>query len=365
MEKLNINLSTNAWSSNSSSVKIIRNFDNLMFEFYNASKWMNVIFISMITVLGVYGNFMSLNVFLHKSYRNVKALRYYLIILSISDMFVLVLHYVDFTFRSWVNLIGAYSSKFNFVDKCLLCCKLIPYFRNVFRTISVYILLMMTFQRFMVLFFPLNRAKWLSVKFNKKLIYGLIISSLIFNINNIFLNSLIVHELNGEIYCSIHKDYLTYQFVIDILFVVLTILVPTVLVLTLSFILLSKINHNSSMCRSYFCFCYRNLNKSNKNSIVEKYDTVVIYNDNSLNKEIKLESHNMTPKNDGSLKLFSSLYDLNVDKAQNQRCSKSRSRYDRRNHQNSNPIEFNTDAKRTSKKEIKRKRVIPLEQPTC
>ena len=241
---------------------------NLIFTFYKFSKWMNVILITIINVIGLYGNLMSINIFMSKSYPNF-SLRVYLILLSLSDQLVLALHYIDFTFRSWVNLTESYSSRFNFVDKCLLCCKLIPYLRNVFRTISVYTLLLMTFQRYVVLYFPLVRAKWCSIKFTKRILFVLILISLVLNVNNLILNDLEVHQENQEHYCTVKKEYIKYQFVIDIVFVMFTILIPTIFVLVISFVLLSKIKSNAP--KDYFNLCLCNINFSpNRDSLTDK-----------------------------------------------------------------------------------------------
>lgn len=88
---------------------------NQVYTFYTVSKWLNVVIITLITVIGIYGNTMSLRLFLRK-YTNKKTqqkLTIYFLLLSVSDLLVLVLHYVDFTFRSWINLLGAHSSQVN------------------------------------------------------------------------------------------------------------------------------------------------------------------------------------------------------------------------------------------------------------
>lgn len=245
--------------SNESIYDILSNNKTLVKElitiFYDTSKWFNVILISLITLFGLYGNLVSIQIFLSKAYTNVRPLKYYLIILSTSDLFVLVFHYIDFTFRSWVNLLGIYSTKFNFVDKSSLCCKIIPYFRNVFRTISVYALLIMTLQRFILLYFPLVRSKLNSVNFNKKLIMVLIIFGLALNLNNLLMNKLVKHEKNGQLYCNFDQKYTELHFFTDLLFVFLTILIPSIIVLVFSVILLEKIKTNASKNDLFFNFC--------------------------------------------------------------------------------------------------------------
>jgi hypothetical protein len=234
------------------------NYYILVNKFYETSKWLNVLLVSLITIYGFYGNIVSILVFTHKSYKNVP-LRACFILISVADILVLLLHYLDFTFRSWVNLFGIYDSKFNFVDKCLLCCKMIPYFRNVFRTISVYILLLMTIQRNVQLYFPLYRSKWFcSNKFIKKRLILIILISLLINLNNLYLNNLVQQKQSGEMYCSVDFEHLDLQFRIDILFVLVTILIPILLILALSFVLLAKIKSNAPNYYFQFCLCKRN-----------------------------------------------------------------------------------------------------------
>jgi hypothetical protein len=216
-------------------------------KFYEISKWLNVILITLITIVGIYGNAVSIVIFLSKLYRqsnSMKSLKVYLTTLALSDLCVLIFHYVDFTFRSWVNLTESYTARFNFVDKYTLFCKGVPYIRNVFRTTSVYILILMTLQRLIILYFPFNRARWSSPKFNNSLVFALSITALLLNVNSLLMNTLVNHDENEETYCSINKENFELQFKIEIAFVCLTILVPIFIILTLSIILYNKINPN-------------------------------------------------------------------------------------------------------------------------
>ncbi|RMZ97185.1 neuropeptide receptor A18 [Brachionus plicatilis] len=158
-------------------------------NFYELSKWLNVILITLITAIGIYGNLVSIYIFTKtKSTNRGKNFTFYFLLLSLSDLSVLVFHYIDFTFRSWINLTHSYSSKFNFVDK----------------TISVYILLAMTIQRFIFFYLPLKRSIVSSMKTNRIIISTLVIFSLILNSGNLITNTLTKHETNGEYYCNIN-----------------------------------------------------------------------------------------------------------------------------------------------------------------
>lgn len=219
---------------------------NHVYTFYTISKWLNVILITAITALGIYGNTMSLRLFLRKflNKKTQQKLTIYFLLLSFSDLLVLALHYVDFTFRAWINLLGEHSSEFNFVDKCLLCCKLVPYLRNVFRTVSVYTLLILTIQRFIVLYFPLVRAKFLSLRFNESLIIGLVLFALSLSMGNIFMNALVPHKETKIVYCTVDPVFVDLQFGVDLFFVVLTIIFPTLFIFIFSVILFLEIKRN-------------------------------------------------------------------------------------------------------------------------
>ena len=218
-------------------------------KFYGVSKWLNVILITIIEILGIYGNIISIVIFFSKLYNksnSMKSLKVYLITLSFSDLFVLVFHYIDFTFRSWVNLTDTHkNARFNFVDKFTIFCKLIPYLRNVFRSISVYILILMALQRLIILYFPLNRAKWSSPKFNNTLVSVLITLAFLLNTSTMVMNTLLEHKDHDQAtYCSVEPSLHHIQFKLEILFTLFTIFIPCCIILALSIILYNKINPN-------------------------------------------------------------------------------------------------------------------------
>ena len=234
--------------------------------FYEYSKWINAVLMTLIAVIGLYGNTMSILIFSSKSYNknSIKSLRLYLITLSVSDLCVIVFHYVDFTFRQWVNLTGSYDSKFNFVDKFLILCKLVPYFRNVFRTISVYTLTLMTLQRLILLHFSSLRLKWSSTKFNQKILLSLFITALLINSTNLLINDQVKQPFTGELYCSVPENYVDLQFKIDIIFVIITILFPSVFILFLSVILFINVKKASRSGRVAKCSIQANSSLLNK-----------------------------------------------------------------------------------------------------
>lgn len=134
-----------------------------------------------------------------------------------------------------------HSARFNFVDKSVIACKLVPYLRNVFRTVSVFTLVLMTLQRFILIYFPNVQAKLGSSTFTRSVAATLLLLSALFNIVTAFVNDLDQHPITGETYCSISPVYVHLQFRFDLVFVLFTILLPAVLVVCLGFILYRKI----------------------------------------------------------------------------------------------------------------------------
>lgn len=223
-----------------SSIEILKK--NHLLILYDFSKWFNVIIITVITLFGIYGNLVSIKIFTCYLYKNVKPLKYYLILLSMSDLSVLLTHYVDFTFRSWVNLLGIYSTKFNFVDKYNFFCKLVPYLRNVFKTLSVYCLVFMTLHRLVIIYFPMIKSRLSSAKFNKQLLASLVVASFVANFGILFINSTVLHQENDEYFCSIQPVYIKLNLYCEIIFVLFTIIIPSIFFLIFSLVLFKKIS---------------------------------------------------------------------------------------------------------------------------
>jgi hypothetical protein len=272
-------------------------YEHLVTKFYITSKWLNAFLVSFLSLVGVYGNVASILVFLNKSYSK-NTLRFWFIFISFADLFVLILHYMDFTLRSWVNLFGLYKSTFNFVDKCELCCKIVPYFRNVnfyflisnlyfhfqlkltrifvakvFRTISVYILIFMSVQRNIKLYFPLNRSKWFcSNRYMKRTLCLIVLMALIINLSSPYVNTLVENKPSGEMFCSVDSDHVNLQFKVDIFFVFVTVFIPIILISIFSCILLHKIKTHAPSY--YFCFClYKHRLNLNSLKTVEHHNT--------------------------------------------------------------------------------------------
>jgi len=209
--------------------------------FYDFSKFFNVITSTLITLFGLFGNTMSIIIFHNESYRKT-SVQTSLILLAFADLLVLLLQYLDFTLRQWINLFGLYSSSFNFVDKSVFFCKLIPYLKNVFKTISIYALILITLERIIILYFPFKRSKWL--KHSRKSNFFLFLIALLLNLYVLFLNTLEQHSVNRQFYCTIRKDFLEIYLYIDIIFVVFTIMIPSIIILFMSIFLVRKVSSN-------------------------------------------------------------------------------------------------------------------------
>lgn len=219
------------------------NLETWIENFYYLSKLVNAFIITLITLFGLYGNTMSLFVFFSDCFRkqSIKILRMYLVFLSISDLFVLIFHYIDFTFLSWTNLTKSRNFLLNLVNNSRTSCKLIPFLRNIFRTTSIYCLVFLSIQRTVSLYFPMIKSKWSNLKFNKMLIWIILGLSIFLNLNNLFVNDLVSHFKTNQVFCSINRKFLRYQILFDLKYILLTILIPIFLIIGISIVLYKKI----------------------------------------------------------------------------------------------------------------------------
>lgn len=64
--------------------------------FYEVSKWLNVVMITLVAIFGLYGNIVSIIIFANPSYNknSINSLRVYLILLATSDLLVLVCYFI-------------------------------------------------------------------------------------------------------------------------------------------------------------------------------------------------------------------------------------------------------------------------------
>lgn len=91
----------NEIADNYTAIEVVVNNDEFgkkVREFYNASKWLNVVLITIITMLGLYGNLMSIKIF-SKSYmkKNKKKISFFFssshtVIVLCSCFTMLILH---------------------------------------------------------------------------------------------------------------------------------------------------------------------------------------------------------------------------------------------------------------------------------
>lgn len=219
------------------------NLDYGIEKFYSISKWLNPILITIITLLGLYGNFVSLVIFSSQSFnkQSIKILRMYLIFLSTSDLLVLIFHYIDFTFISWTNLIKSRKFCLNLMNQSRIFCKLIPFLRNLFRTMSIYCLVLLSIHRIYSLYYPMVKSRWSNLKFNKTVIFLIFIFAVLINWHNLILNDLVGHYKTNQIFCSINRNYFRYQFIFDFKYIIVSILIPIIIIIGISFVLYTKI----------------------------------------------------------------------------------------------------------------------------
>ena len=173
---------------------------------------------------------------------------------------VLLTHYIDFTLRAWVNLHESFDTRINFVDHSRIFCKTVSYLRNVFRTISAYTMLLMTFERFIALYFPMNKNKLCSFRINALLTKILVITSLLLNSTILYLADIVKYPNSDYFICEFNEKFKTLYFYLNVLFVAFTILIPIIIISIVTFILLHKITEYVSIANLCCTFDRGNLN---------------------------------------------------------------------------------------------------------
>jgi hypothetical protein len=211
-------------------------------QFYTISKWLNVILLTIIAFVGVYGNLMSIVIFSKKSFskNSTRALKVNLILQSTIDLFILLLHYVQYTLQQWSHLLIPIEA-INLVDKSLILCKLVPFTRSTLKTMSMYILINILLQRLVLFYRPRFNFDYFSFKFNLKLFAALLFFSLLVSAHFLFLNE--PAYLDNHWVCDSNKQLVNFHFKIIILECALRVLLPFVAVLTLGAVLSRKLKY--------------------------------------------------------------------------------------------------------------------------
>jgi hypothetical protein len=78
------------------------------------------------------------------------------------------------------------------------------------------------------------------------------LTALLLNSYVLFFNTLKRHTVNHQLYCTIRKDFLAIYFYIDIIFVVFTIMIPSIIIFFMSIFLVRKVSSNYPSCTKVY-----------------------------------------------------------------------------------------------------------------
>ena len=122
----------------------------------------------LVVALGLFGHFLTILVY-SKKLNRTNSSHVYMLCLALIDSSFLVVHIFEDTIPTAYSTYNASLDAvwftdllklLNIVHKNDLACRFISYMRNVLRLVSAFLILVLTFQRFFIVYFPLhNRFK--------------------------------------------------------------------------------------------------------------------------------------------------------------------------------------------------------------
>lgn len=254
-------------------------FDAIDDQLINTANIKTILLI-FLSLFGILGNLIISIIFLRKRYRRDSSY-IYMICLAVNDNLFLLIHLSEDFFQSFelfvdetINLVPI----LNIVNKSDLACRLVNYFRNVFRFNSSYLIVALIAQRFAVINKPFPAQAQKKTAFNIVLL--IVFISLISNIWVLFLFQLYLDELNGD-FCDIKNNLEVEYFQGNIVFISLSMLIPIAISLTLnSIIVYKKIENNRKKKKKFI----PNLSSINENLtlklsiVVKKYAVKAVTN---------------------------------------------------------------------------------------
>jgi len=291
---MNTNLS-NSISNNQNNTISNEQDQSLVKAFYQleTSRKINVLASSTIIILGLIGNITISALFSNKKTRFNSA-RVYFFYLSLIDGLFLLVHLFEDTIRNYndiynnsdelqtaaekqaKNLMNSIAYLINITDKYDLTCRLINYFRYVFRFTSVYIIVAFTIQRLLMLHSPLNYSNFQSYDTAWITIWIITSLSAIMNTWVLFLFEIQQDETKHadmRTFCDIKVSWKAEYFQISSFFIFLVILVPIIILLisdvAIIVYLIKKKNKQYSMrIRRFSKFKTDNNNSNNNNNMI-------------------------------------------------------------------------------------------------
>lgn len=199
-----------------------------------------------------------MGLFIQREFRT-SSIHVYLWTLALIDNSFLVLHIFEDTIK---DLDYNQIQLLNIIDKYELACRLINYFKYVARFISAYIILLFSIQRLYIVYRPLSpRFKTKASAWNAILI----ISLMGFLLNGFYV---FMFKITDSNYCDINKKFKREYFYTNIVFFVVSVLLPISFVFIVNiFIIYKTIKNERKMKKERRIIPHANQNNSRNASV--------------------------------------------------------------------------------------------------
>jgi hypothetical protein len=207
------------------------------FNFLDTTNKINLFATILINCIGLIGNTLTLIIYGQSKYR-LNSSNVFILILSIVDSLFLIVHFFEDTIRNYKKYYLLPITFFDIVDKNREVCILTNYFRYVLRSISSYIILAFTIQRYSVVYSPLS-SKFKTKKYAWYTCLIITTGSFIINSWSLFLFDLSINRINGK-QCDIIDTWVNIYYYISISYFTLTTLVPMISIVILNYLIIHK-----------------------------------------------------------------------------------------------------------------------------
>ena len=206
------------------------------FNFLDTTNKINLFATILINCIGLIGNTLTLIIYGQSKYR-LNSSNVFILILSIVDSLFLIVHFFEDTISSLEH--HNFPIYFlNIIDTNREICILTNYLRYTLRSISSYIILAFTIQRYSVVYSPLTSK----FKIKKYAWYTCLIittSSLIINSWSLFLFDLSINRIEVK-QCDIIDEWKNWYYYISLSYFSMTILVPMISIVILNCLIIKK-----------------------------------------------------------------------------------------------------------------------------
>ena len=212
-------------------------------KFLTEAKKINTFITICIIIIGLIGQCLTVIIYGQKKNRKNSS-NIFLLCLAINDTLFLVVHFYEDTIRNlksnfeFQQEIIEFINKIDIIVQNDLTCKFVNYLRYSFRMISSYLIISLTIQRLLVVYKPLNEKNkrkstaWKSVTF-------VILISFFLNLWTFLFFKL--NESEGFIYCDMIKDSVLSYFYINILYSIISIILPIIIIVVLNILIVYKL----------------------------------------------------------------------------------------------------------------------------